>query len=161
MESIILRFPGAIISSLVIALLIMLIPLPADLENWRPEWGVLVVIHWAILLPRQISYWAVWLFGLILDVAYSTFLGQHALSMIVVLFITLRLSARISPRDLIQQLSVLFITIGVYLLLNLWMLGVSGTKPDLSYWYSLPSSLFVWPILLYVMRLFYKKKKEF
>lgn len=161
MEHYSFRFPFAMILSALFALTLTLIPLPDSLSVWRPEWVTLMLIHWAIMMPRQSSYILAWCMGLLLDVSYGTTLGQHALGMVVVLFIALGLNARMTPRALTQQISLIFFALGTYLLINLWILGITNNKPPWSYWLPLLSSIIVWPLFRYSMKLFYRDKKEF
>lgn len=161
MEQYILRFPGAMILSVFLALILTLIPLPASLDSWRPEWFALVIIHWGIMTPRQSSYLLAWCSGLLLDIIYGTALGQQALGLVIVNFITLRLSARMTPKALTQQVSLIFFALGTYLLINLWLLGTMNNKPPWSYWLPLISSIIIWPAFSLIMHLFYKNKKEF
>ena len=37
--------------TLVVALTLMILPLPAGLEPYRPEWAMLVIIYWSLALP--------------------------------------------------------------------------------------------------------------
>ena len=53
MENLSLRFPGAMLLSYFIAILLSIIHLPLDLQAWRPEWLALVIIHWAIFFSKE------------------------------------------------------------------------------------------------------------
>ena len=148
MEHHTLRFPGAILLSLLIALILSIVHLPDYLHAWRPEWVALVIVHWAIFFPRQSNYFVVWLAGLLLDALLGNTLGQHALGFVIVLFVTLRMSERITPKTLSQYFFLVFIAIGTYLLISLWILGLTKDKPsDWSYWFPLFSSLLFWPLV--------------
>lgn len=148
MDSLTLRFPGAIILSMVIMLILTIIPLPETLQSWRPEWVALTIVHWGILFPKKNLYLLVWLTGLLIDTLLGNTLGQHALGFIIVLFITIRMSERITPKTLLQHFFLVFIAIGTYLLINLWILGITDEKPNnWSYWHPLFSSLLISPLL--------------
>jgi rod shape-determining protein MreD len=148
MDQLSLRFSGAIITSLFVALILSLLPLSEPFATWRPEWIVLVVIHWGILFPKTSSYILVFITGLLIDDLSGTVLGQHSLSLVVVLYFTLSLNRRLSAKTLMQQVFIIFIAMGSYLLINLWMLNISNNKPqDWHYWAPLISSIGVWPIV--------------
>lgn len=148
MDSLTLRFPGAILLSILIALTLSIIHLPESLQAWRPEWVALAIIHWGMLFPKKNHYLMAWIAGLLVDTLLGNTLGQHALGFIIVLFITNRMTQRITPNTLIQQLFLIFIALGSYLLINLWILGMSDEKPtNWSYWFTLFSSLFIWPLV--------------
>lgn len=149
MDKIYLRFPGAIIFSLLASILIMLIPLPAVLESWRPEWIALTLIHWAIILPKKVSLFFAWFCGLMVDslFASNSILGQHALGFVIVTFFAARFAERINPQALWQQSFMILVILATYLLINLWIMGVTGNTPtSWAYWLPLFSSLIIWPV---------------
>ena len=148
MEQLSLRFSGAILTSLFVALILSLIPLPGPFAVWRPEWIILVVIHWGILFPKTSSYIVVFIVGLLIDSLSGTILGQHSLGLVVVLYITLSLNRRLSAKTLMQQILIIFIGLGSYLFINYWMLNISHDKPkDWYYVAPLLSSIIAWPIV--------------
>ncbi len=148
MEQYTLRFSGAISLSLLVALILSIVHIPHTLQFWRPEWVALVLVHWAILFPRESSYIHAFIAGLLLDALWGATLGQHALGFVILHFIAIRMSERITPKTLSQHFFLVFICIGTYLLVNLWILGITQDKPaDWSYWFPLLSSLLVWPLV--------------
>ena len=148
MEQLSLRFSGAILTSLFVALILSLIPLPEPFATWRPEWVVLAVIHWGILFPKTSSYIVVFITGLLIDALSGTVLGQHSLGLVVVLYITLSLNRRLSAKTLMQQVVIILLALASYLFINYWMLNISHNKPkDWYYWASLLSSIVAWPIV--------------
>lgn len=148
MEQLTLRFPGAISFSLLFALILSIIHLPGTLQSWRPEWVALAVIHWGILFPRESSYLHAFVSGLLLDSLLGSLLGQHALGFVIVHFIAVRMGERIIPKTFSQHFFLVFICIGTYMLVNLWVLGITKEKPsDWSYWYPLLSSVLAWPVV--------------
>jgi rod shape-determining protein MreD len=149
MDKIYLRFPGAIVFSLLLSILVMLIPLPDTFTNWRPEWVALTLIHWAIILPRRVSLFFAWFCGLMVDslFASNSILGQHALGFVIITFFAVRFADRINPQALWQQSFMILVILATYLLINLWIMGVTGNTPtSWAYWLPLFSSLLVWPI---------------
>ena len=67
MESLTLRFPGVILLSMLVALILAIIHLPESIQFWRPEWLALLIIHWGMLFPKKISFLTVWIAGLPMD----------------------------------------------------------------------------------------------
>ena len=153
MENLSLRFPGAMLLSYFIAILLSIIHLPLDLQAWRPEWLALVIIHWAIFFPKKIHYLHSIITGLFLDSLYGNTLGLHALGLIAVQFMAIRFSERISPKTILQHLFIVAITVASYLLINLWIRNLTQDNPtDWSYWLPLISSLLFWPIVHTLMK---------
>jgi len=152
MESYVPRFRGAVLISILFALILTLLPIPEELLKWRPEWVALTLVHWSLVLPKKMGIILAWFTGLLLDALYGSSLGQHALGLSIIVFLTLRLRLRINPFTLSHQLTVLLIALGTYLLINLWVLGFTGSAPlAWLYWLSLLGSLIVWPIYHWLM----------
>ncbi len=148
MESLTLRFPGAILLSMLVMLILTIVHLPESFQFWRPEWLALIIIHWGMLFPKKIGFLSVWIVGLLVDTLLGNLLGQHALGYTIVLFLTMKMSERITPKTFLQQFFLVFIVLGTYLLVNLWILGISQNKPsNWTYWLPLISSILIWPIL--------------
>ncbi len=162
MNEVSIRFTGAMMLSLLVAFVLTILPIPEKWSLWRPEWLALTLMHWGLLAPKKSSLLLAWFLGLLLDVIQGTVLGQHAFGLMLVLFITLRMRPRILKDSLFQQLFLLFISLGSYLLINLWILGITGnTPPGWSYWLTVISSLLVWPLYHYYMHIYHARKKPF
>lgn len=142
-----------ILLSFIIALLLTTIPLPELLTDWRPAWVAMTLIYWCIVLPEQVGVGIAWMLGLILDVHTGALLGQNAMVLSMVAYLTLRLHKQIRVFPPWQQ-SVL---ICVYLLLlqffTLWIRGITGVPPQhWSFWAPVASSVLLWPVFFYMMR---------
>ena len=69
----------AITTTLLIALILAMLPMP-DWTIWlRPVWVLMVLIYWAMMIPYQVSVGTAWLTGLVVDLLNGTLLGEHAL----------------------------------------------------------------------------------
>ena len=156
-----MRFPGAVIVSMVVAILLTLLPLPAVLAAWRPDWILLTLVFWAIIMPKRIPLFVAWFTGLLIDSLYGTILGQHALGFTLVLYFSIRFSDRINPQIIWQQVFMIAVIMGVYLVINLWILGVTGNSPHSSnYWLTLFSSIIIWPFWNKILSLFITTRKH-
>lgn len=154
------RFPGAVLATLVVALLLTLIPLPEQYEVWRPEWFALTFIHWALVIREKSSLILAFLIGLLVDVQYGSLLGQHALGFVVVTYAATRLGLRMTAEAVLQQFALILVVLAMYTLLNLWIEGVTGyTLGGWLYWGGLLSSLLIWPFYHMVLSLFYIQRK--
>ena len=90
-----------IIASIVLALILNLIPtgsVPAI-----PDWVALVLAFWSVREPLKIGMVNGFLLGLVMDVAYGTVLGQHALGYVLVMYIAAGFSRRILWFPLFKQ----------------------------------------------------------
>ena len=162
MENISLRFPGAVLLSLIIAFALTIIPVRESWLLWRPEWLALTFVHWGLASPKNSSLLLAWFVGLLVDAIHGSILGQHALGYSIVLFMTLRMRPRILIDGFFQQMFLLLLVLGTYLLINLWILGVTGNSPPgWGYWTTVLSSLLIWPLYHYYMQVFHAEKKPF
>ncbi len=145
---------AAIILSFIIALSLSIMPLPTALENWRPEWTTLVLIYWCMALPQRIGVGVGWLVGLVLDVLRAGLLGQQALALAVVAYLTLQFHRRLRVFPLWQQCLSVFVLVSMQQVIQLWTTGLSSETGPLS-GYLLPplSSLLIWPLVFTLLRL--------
>ena len=162
MESVSLRFTGAIIVSLIIAFALSILPLREEWILFRPEWIALTLVHWALYLPKKSSLALAWFVGLLVDAIHGSILGQHAFGFAIVMLMTLRIRYRILVDSYFHQLFTLFVVLGTYLLINLWILGVTGNSPDgWGYWLTVATSMVIWPFYNSFLQIFHAKKKPF
>ena len=144
--------------SLVLALLLSVAPMPEHLEAGRPLWLALVLTFWAINYPHHVHLLTAWCLGLAQDILYGTLFGQHALSLVLVVFLVVTLQQRLKLFPLWQQSCALLVIYGLAQLLLLWLSTLSGMRPEISY-YAVPVlvSCLLWPwrylLLINVKRL--------
>ena len=122
MESISLRFTGAIILSFVVAFALSLLPLREEWLLWRPEWVALTLVHWGLFLPKKASLLLAWVAGLLVDAIHGSIMGQHAFGFIIVMLMTLRIRPRILVESYSHQMFVLFLVLGTYPFYKLYIL---------------------------------------
>ena len=162
MENTVLRFTGAILLTLLIALALTILPLSEEWKLWRPEWIAMTLIHWTLLLPKKTSLLLAWFMGLIVDALYGSILGQHAFGYTLIVFMALRLRPRLLVDSFLHQIFLLTLALGTYLLINLWILGVSGNAPEpWVYWAPVLSSVIVWPFYHYLLSRLFTENKAF
>lgn len=139
--------------SFVVAMILLLIPLPEWARLLRPEWVVMVLIYWCMALPNRVGVGVGWFSGLMVDVAQGTLLGQHALAMALVAFLTLKLHQRIRVFPLGQQALTVLLLVMIYSVIMLWIRGLTGHAPTV--WSHLTPTLttaLFWPWLFMLMR---------
>jgi rod shape-determining protein MreD len=92
-----------ILLSFLVAFLLMVLPLPEWARSFRPQWYTLVLIYWCMASPQRVGVGVGWLTGIIVDVLTGTLLGQHALSLSVIAYITQKLHQRLRLFPIWQQ----------------------------------------------------------
>jgi rod shape-determining protein MreD len=123
-------------------------PLPESIVPFRPDWLALLAIFWAIQLPRTWSVGTAWIMGMILDVSYGSLLGQHALALCVIVFITVRFHLLMRVFPLSQLSATVFALLTLYQFLLFWINGVASiTAPLLTYWAPVVMGTLIWPFL--------------
>lgn len=137
-----------VILTIIVAIMLTVLPLPDRAEPFRPDWVALTLIYWAMMLPRTWSVGSAWIIGIVLDVAQGTILGQHALALCVIIFITVRfhLLMRVFPMQ--QLTATVFAILTLYQFLLFWINGVAGVTAAASdYWAPVIAGTIVWPFL--------------
>ncbi|WP_020396885.1 rod shape-determining protein MreD [Thiolinea disciformis] len=141
------RFAGAVLLSLLLALALNSLPITGWWSVWHPDWMVLTLIHWAVVMRQKVNLILIFFIGLLADVMTHSLLGQHALGYVLVSYIAVRLSLRMSAEAFLQQFALVFIVIGIYMLMNMWIRGRMGTGVGgMTYWAPLITGLLLWPI---------------
>lgn len=155
------RFPGAVLLSLLLAAVLTIVPLGDYLSSWRPEWIALTLVHWALIIRDRVSLVMAFVLGLLMDVLNGAVMGQHALGYVLVTYLAVRLSLRMTPEAFLQQIALLFAILGLYLLVNLWIYTVTGTggANGWQYWLPLLSSLAIWPVYHSLLGYFHVQRK--
>lgn len=135
------------------ALMLAIMPLPDWAIEFRPDWVTLVLIYWAMALPSMIGVTVAWFTGLLLDVSYGTLMGQHAIGMVLVIYVILLQHQRLRVASLLQQAIVIFFLLFIKQLIELWVDGMSGRAPD-SWYYFMPTvtSTLLWPWTYLILR---------
>ncbi|MCU7851228.1 MAG: rod shape-determining protein MreD [Candidatus Thiodiazotropha sp. (ex Monitilora ramsayi)] len=139
--------------TLLMGYFLTLIPLPEWAQTFRPQWVALILIYWCMALPERVGVGLGFIVGLLLDVLTGTLLGQHALGLSVVAFVTIKLHLRVRVMPLRQQVFTIFIILLVERLLALWSTGAAGyPTPSLWYWVTPVIGMLLWPWIYILLR---------
>jgi rod shape-determining protein MreD len=139
--------------SLLGALFLTYLPLPNWANFFRPEWLVLVILFWALIMPYRISVGIAWILGLILDVADGSVLGVHALAFVVAAYLVIHFRSRILRYSLTWQSIVIGLIVLVYQVIIYWVSGAINAAPtSLLYWLPTFTSALFWPWIYILLR---------
>ena len=94
--------------TLFVAFMLTIMPLPEWAIEFRPDWVTLVLVYWAMALPARVGVTIAWFAGLMLDVSHGAILGQHALGLMLVIYIVHIQHQRLRVVSLVQQAIVIF-----------------------------------------------------
>ncbi len=137
-----------VVVSIVVALMLTMLPLPGSAATFRPDWIALILIFWAISVPASYGVGVAWVVGIVLDVTQGTLLGQHALALVAIVFVTAKFHLLMRVFPLLQLTATVFALLSLYQFLLFWVNGVAGvTAPASAYWGPVISGTVLWPLL--------------
>ncbi|MBW5802791.1 rod shape-determining protein MreD [Coxiella endosymbiont of Ornithodoros amblus] len=132
--------------TLITAMMLTILPLPAWAVWYQPAWILIVLLFWMIALPYRVGIGAAFIWGLLFDLLSGTILGQHALIFTIIAYFIIRFQAIIHSLPNWQQMILVFIATAVYLALQYWIMAMAGASPATAkYWLSLMSTTLLWP----------------
>lgn len=130
------------------ALVASVVPLPAAVGFLRPDFVALLLLWLVLLAPRNTGLLYAWGMGLLLDAFRGVLLGQHALALVLVAWIALRLRLRVRAFPPLQQTAVVFALLWLDEFVVFWVDGVAGHPvTDWMRWLSVPVGAACWPLL--------------
>ena len=139
------RFDGFISASLIGGLILTIVPLPDAINAWRPAWLAMLVLYWTLHRPERFGLLGAWVVGIAMDTLTGTLLGQHALALMFIAFINLKLHLRIRVFPKGQQALAILMLILVYEFLLFWVDGVAGLSTrGMARWLPVLSSTALW-----------------
>jgi len=144
------RLPMAL--SALVALALAVIPLPAVLEAFRPDFLVLVVFYWAIESPRAGGLTLAFVAGLALDVIRGVVLGQHALALTLMAAWAMHLRLRIRVFSTLSQCLTIFALLTGYQFVLFWVDGATGNPvTTFGRWLAPIVGALLWPVFAAVL----------
>lgn len=137
-----------IVITTVIALMLSIAPMPEWALSFRPDWVALTLIYWSMTSPRNYSVGSAWVVGLVLDVAQGTLLGQHALALSLVIYVTVKFHLQLRQFPTLQLTATVFALLALYQFILFWINGVAGVNAlAVTYWGPVISGMLLWPLI--------------
>lgn len=125
-------------------------------SHWAmvPDWIALVLCFWSVREFRRVGMGWAFILGIVMDVANSSALGQHALAYVVLAYLTSSFSRRILWFPLLQQaLHVLPLLLLVQLMQVLVRLLAGSPAPGLEYFVGPLIAAVLWVPMTYLLLL--------
>lgn len=133
---------------MIVALMLSIVPLPDWASPYRPDWVALTLIYWSIALPRGYSVGTAWVLGILLDIAYGTLLGQHALALALVTYLTVKFHLQLRVFPVSQMTATVLALLALYQFILFWINGIAGIYPDaVTYWGPVVTGTLLWPVV--------------
>ena len=135
-----------IVVSIFIAMVLVVMKLPQSFEAWRPDWVGVVVIAWAIFVPRVCGPVFGMLAGLAVDVLMGESLGVYALIYAMLAYMANVINFKMKMFKLFQQALVVFGLTFMARFLIVFLVEVNAEIfTDWIYWAPLIVNMIVWP----------------
>lgn len=138
---------------MLIALLLTLVPLPAWVGWLRPSWVLLVLVFFAWRMPQRVSVTHAFVLGILLDLINGTVLGEHALALVPIIYITVRFHKQLNMFPAFQQMFVILFYSLLYKLIIVLVQGTIGEAPhSFLFWLAAIVNMVLWPWLYILLR---------
>lgn len=151
-----LRTVAAFAASLVLAMGLHVLPLPAPWSYYNPDWILLILAAWHLALPARLGVFTAWCVGLLADALTARALGQHALGYAVAIYTVELLNPADRKTGLPRQTLSIFVAALLAELLVFWTQNLRMVQPAaLDHWLSALTTAICWAPLRAVVRLLY------
>ncbi|MCD6040075.1 MAG: mreD [Gammaproteobacteria bacterium] len=142
-----------ILISFLIAFILTLLPLPSWAVWLSPAWVLMILVYWVIAAPERINIGCACIAGIFLDVLQGTLLGEHALALILVIYLVTRVHSRLRMFALLQQSMIIFLFVLLYQGILFCIQGFLGILPSSwLYWSCSLTSMLLWPWVCSILR---------
>ncbi len=139
--------------SLIVGLTLMILPLPEWAQSYRPNWVALILIYWSMALPKRVGLWYAVVTGLLADTLQGTLLGQHALALVIIMYLNLNFYQRIRVLSLPQQSLYVFILLFICQIMVIWVEGIMGRPTPVFAYLGAPIvGMMIWPWVFVILR---------
>lgn len=145
---------GLLVLTLALGFALTIMPLPTLLEPLRPYWVALVIIYWNLEAGRLRYLGQAFMIGLLLDLVTGTLMGQHALGLVILVFLLERFRARIRFFPPWQQAAAILALLINDRVIHSWVLALQGNPwPPWTWWMAPLVAVVVWPFLFLLLDL--------
>jgi rod shape-determining protein MreD len=139
--------------TLFLAMSLSILPLPDSLSYLNPDWVLLVLIYWTLLMPEKTGVFNAWFVGILVDVLTGRLLGQHALIYALICYVCLKFHKRIRQYPVPQQSLCVFFCLFFSQMLMFWMENLqTPTEFSAAFWAPVFIGAFVWPFIYSTFR---------
>lgn len=139
--------------SIIAGLILLILPLPDWAQIYRPNWVALILIYWSMALPKEVGLWTALVTGLLADSLQGTLLGQHALALVVIIYLNLNVHLLIRVLSLVQQALYVFGLLMINQLIITWVNGMMGLSIPAQAFFSAPLiGMLLWPWVFVILR---------
>jgi rod shape-determining protein MreD len=131
------------------ALVLSVLPLPQVVAPFRPDWVAVVLLYSSLITPRRYGLLTALWMGLALDTLSGALLGQHALALLLIVYLSQHFHLRIRVFPVSQLVLTVLVLLALYQFVLFWVDGVAGrTVPLIERWGPVVSGTLLWMLVL-------------
>jgi rod shape-determining protein MreD len=141
-----------VFAAIAAAVALEIVPLPNILQGFRPPFAAMIMIYCAMMWPQRFGIGTAFCVGLCLDILHGQLLGQNALALSAVTYLTLRFHLQIRIFPLWQLTVTVFALLAFGAFLQFVIEGVAGLAPaGITRWTRVVSGTLFWPLVMGIM----------
>ena len=136
-------------SIMLLTTMMTIMPLPDFFHGIRIEWVSLAIIFFSMMNVSLMGVIAAWTIGLLLDLLQGGLLGENALILSIISYLSyrFRFQVRVYPDWQLMIVTLFFLSFGN--LISLWIRGFSGRMLFVTEeWLSIFIAALIWPIFM-------------
>jgi rod shape-determining protein MreD len=131
-----------------LAMCLRVMPVPHLLNLINPDWVLLTLIYWVLMLPYRKGVFNAWAIGLLTDVLMGRTLGEYALIYAVISYFCIKLHKRLRQFPLVQQSVFIFACLFLAQLLVFLIENIeSPTGFSAAFWLPVVTGTLFWPLI--------------
>ncbi len=132
--------------TILMSMMLTVFPLPSWLMWFRPEWLLMTLLFWSMMMPHRVGVGALFFVGLLADLLTGTLFGQHALVLTIIGYICLRFQNQLRSLPLWQQFLAMFSITFSYLAIQYVVMQIGNVATfSWKYWMPVVTTAIVWP----------------
>lgn len=139
--------------SIIIAMVCQIIPVPIQVDMYRPDWVLIVLAYWVMALPHRANVGVAFISGLAMDILLSTALGVHSFALSVSIYVLAANYQRLRNYSVWQQAVIIGVVSGLYHSLLFWLLRL---LTDVTFRFEelwpVLTSMALWPWMFWLLR---------
>ncbi|MBU2978498.1 rod shape-determining protein MreD [Alteromonas sp. C1M14] len=142
-----------IAATIIIALVLQIMPLPIQIDTYRPDWVLIVLSYWSMALPHRVNVGVAFVTGIAMDILLGTALGIHCFALSVSVYTLAANYQRLRNYSVWQQAIIIGLISALYHAVLFWLQHLlTGIPFQLSYLWPVASSMVLWPWIFWLLR---------
>lgn len=136
---------GYILISIIVAMILRILPLPANIDILNPDWVLLVLLYWHIIGPNRIGILNAWVIGLLVDVLTGRLIGQYALAYALTGYICIKANKRLQPYTALQQTPIILLILLIAQSMLFWTENIHNPMAfEITFWLPVVTGTIFW-----------------